>query len=114
MGKCMSCNMREGKTRTWKNSSGEKVEMYLCKECHKAIVKMARQSRRSRSALSVLLVFLGVLSLVGSLVLFGWAIGCWLGNCSGDPWLLLLGALVTFGIHFVFVSLGGQITGGLR
>lgn len=114
MVKCMSCNMREGIVRTWKNSSGKKVEMYLCKECYQSIMKMTRQSRRPRSALSALFVFLGILSLVGSLVLLGWAIGCWLGKLSGPPWLLLLGALVTFGVHFVFVSLGGQITSGRR
>jgi len=60
------------------------------------------------------LIAVGMLLLVIGVGLLVAAVTAWLGVIPGRGLFYLLGAIGSFVLHFICVSLGGQIAGGLR
>ena len=60
------------------------------------------------------LILLGMLLLVVGILLVIASILAWVGVIPGWGLFYLIGAIASFVLHYVCVSLGGQYIGGLR
>ena len=68
----------------------------------------------SNGAMPTILIRLGLVFLLVGLLLLVVAILAWVGIIEGRGIFYLLGAVVSFVLHFILQSLGGQYIGGLR